>query len=672
MRIGEVAERAGVNVETLRYYERRGLLPEPARGPRGHRRYDDETVRFVRAVKEAQGLGFTLAEIEEYLRLARRSGAAPDALRVRLATKIDEVDAKIASLHRVREDLARVLGCACETLDRCTCGAAYLARRGRDPEPRPGDALHVTNGESAGNTLRRTGIDGAVLAWDDVLHEGPVPDGSPARVRDARARFLAGCGWGDARTIRASLERRDRHLDQALRDGRPVVLWFEHDLYDQLQLLQIFARVGPDAEHVELIEVGSFPGRPGFRGLGELTAEELESLWPQRRPPAAARVELAALAWDAFRAPDPRSLEDVLGRDTSAAPFLAAALRRLLEELPDARTGLSRSERQLLDALTEGPRTPVELFLHVQDAEEAPFDGDAWVWRRLAGLAGLVARADGGLLPRPAAARRRPHVRVDADRAHRRGPRRARGRRRPGRAARDRPLARRHAPARRRPPALERRLGARRLELADRVAGPYGTGLDHARVDPAQAQLAPGALVHELDRLGAEARGELRAAGVELLGDLDHGRPDGEPCARGQVLVAEVEVDEELVAGERPPLPVARDGRDRACVHQRQLHVGVRGAVLGAAAPARAPHVADEALVEVEKALVEHLALVLGGPADDQLERPLVGRRLADRVQVEAELVGSRIRRHGLSLLTWSPARDPRAPSVCTAPSRQP
>src|SRR5437588_11036262 len=102
MRVGEVAERAGVNVETLRYYERRGLLPEPARTPRGHRRYDEETVRFVRAVKEAQALGFTLAEIEEYLRLARgRPGRASEQLRLRLARKIDQVDAKLASLRRV-------------------------------------------------------------------------------------------------------------------------------------------------------------------------------------------------------------------------------------------------------------------------------------------------------------------------------------------------------------------------------------------------------------------------------------------------------------------------------------------------------------------------------------------------------------------------------------------
>src|SRR3954468_15588631 len=220
MRIGEVAERAGVNIETLRYYERRGLLPEPARTPSGHRAYDDETVRFVRAIKEAQGLGFTLAEIEEYLRLARSPGRAPTAMRARVAAKIDEVDRKLASLQLVREDLARVLGCACDSLDRCTCGAAYLARRGRDPEPVPGDVLHVTNGESAGNTLRQTGLGGAVLSWRDVLYEGPLPAGPPERQREARAAFLSECGWGARPALLDSFERRDRLLERSLEDGR--------------------------------------------------------------------------------------------------------------------------------------------------------------------------------------------------------------------------------------------------------------------------------------------------------------------------------------------------------------------------------------------------------------------------------------------------------------------
>src|SRR2546423_15570281 len=166
MKVGEVAARAGVNVETLRYYERRGLLPTPDREPSGHRRYDEETVRFLRAIKEAQAVGFTLAEIAEYLRASRRSESPSEALRVRMAAKIDEIDSRIAGLRRMREELARVVGCACDSLDHCTCGAAYLARRGKESAARP-PVLHVTNGESAGNTLRQTSIGGAGPPWQD-------------------------------------------------------------------------------------------------------------------------------------------------------------------------------------------------------------------------------------------------------------------------------------------------------------------------------------------------------------------------------------------------------------------------------------------------------------------------------------------------------------------------
>jgi DNA-binding transcriptional MerR regulator len=397
VRIGEVAERAGVNVETLRYYERRGLLAEPARTPTGHRRYDEDAVRFVRAIKDAQALGFTLAEIEEYLVLAgRQRRAASAALRTRLATKIDEVDAKLASLHRVRDDLARVLGCACETLDHCTCGAAYLARRGRDPEPAAAGALHVTNGESAGNTLRQTGLGGSVLTWDDVLYEGPVPLVPPERLRELRAAFLSDCGWGAARGIRDSLERRDRHLADALAAGREVALWFEHDLYDQLQLVQVLAQAGEGAR-LELVQSGSH--------LGELEADELAALWPSRRTVTDEQLALAGRAWDALRAPEPSAVEALLTDELSALPYLAPALRRLLEELPAARDGLSRSERQLLEPLLDGARTAAELFLASAAREEAVFDGDAWAWHRLALLGAgerpLVERAGGGRPPAP-------------------------------------------------------------------------------------------------------------------------------------------------------------------------------------------------------------------------------------------------------------------------------
>jgi redox-sensitive transcriptional activator SoxR len=406
MKVGEVAERAGVNVETLRYYERRGLLPPPVREPSGHRRYDEDTVRLLRAIKEAQAVGFTLTEIGEYFRAARRSGSPSETLRTRMAAKIDEIDARVAGLRRMRKELARVVGCGCVSLDHCTCGAGYLARRGREWDERPA-RLHVTNGESAGNTLRHTSLGGAVLSWSDVLHEGPVPAGPRTELLRLRAEFLSACGWGSRAAVRASLERRDRHYLDALQGGTEVVLWFEHDLFDQLQLLDALALARDAGAAPALIVVGSFPGKPSFRGLGELTGDELETLWPARTTATPDDLASAAEAWDAFRAPQPVALAAlVAGPDRGRLPeLLAAALERLLQELPAAGDGLSGTERAALEAIAAGAAMPAEAFRAAQDLESAPFLGDAWFYRTLAGLGGGAARLveadDGGPLPPP-------------------------------------------------------------------------------------------------------------------------------------------------------------------------------------------------------------------------------------------------------------------------------
>jgi redox-sensitive transcriptional activator SoxR len=358
VRAGEVARRAGVSVETLRYYERRHLLPEPPREAGGHRRYDEDAVRFVRAIKDAQAIGFTLAEIEEYLRAVRRGRVpAPEALRVRMAAKIDEIDTRIATLRRMRDELARIVGCACESLDHCTCGAAYLARRGREATAHPAP-LHVTNGESAGNTLRQTSLGGAVLPWQDVLHEGPVPAGPRRELLRARAAFLSACGWGSRATILSSLQRRDRQLLQELQGGQQVVLWFEHDLYDQLQLLDVLALAGTTTEAPELIVVGAFPGKPSFRGLGELTAQQLETLWPARVTATPGTLAAATSAWNALRRPDPTALVAHATEDVPQLPFLGPALRRLLEELPAPQDGLSGTERRTLQVIAAGADRP--------------------------------------------------------------------------------------------------------------------------------------------------------------------------------------------------------------------------------------------------------------------------------------------------------------------------
>ena len=237
----------------------------------------------------------------------------------------------------------------------------------------------MTNGDSAGNTLRQTTLGGAVLSWQDVRHAGPVPDVPPAELRVVRSRFLSECGWGSERSLLDSFERRDRLFEQALEGGTEVVLWFENDLYDQLQLLQALVLAG-DAPLL-LIQADS--------DLGPLHPDELEALWPQRKPVTRHTRALAREAWDAFRAPEPAGWAELLERDTAGLPHLGSALHRLLEELPDA-NGLSRTERQLLEPLLDGPKRPHELYLASQAREDAVFLGDAWAWRTLAGLVPLV------------------------------------------------------------------------------------------------------------------------------------------------------------------------------------------------------------------------------------------------------------------------------------------
>ncbi|GAA1842917.1 MerR family transcriptional regulator [Asanoa iriomotensis] len=125
LRTGEVAERAGVNVETLRYYERRGLLAEPARSIGGHRAYPPETVTLLAVIKAAQRLGFTLDEVAELLDTGRRRHPTAD-LRARARAKLAEVDEKITDLRAIRGSLEEILAAECDSLTHCTCPACPM------------------------------------------------------------------------------------------------------------------------------------------------------------------------------------------------------------------------------------------------------------------------------------------------------------------------------------------------------------------------------------------------------------------------------------------------------------------------------------------------------------------------------------------------------------------
>jgi DNA-binding transcriptional MerR regulator len=125
LRTGELAERAGVNVQTLRYYERRGLLAAPTRRPSGQREYPEEAVGLLRTIKAAQRLGFTLAEIEELLDLSQHRRGTGE-LHQRAEAKVAEIDAKIRQLTQVRQRLMAVMAAECDSLTDCSCGLGCL------------------------------------------------------------------------------------------------------------------------------------------------------------------------------------------------------------------------------------------------------------------------------------------------------------------------------------------------------------------------------------------------------------------------------------------------------------------------------------------------------------------------------------------------------------------
>jgi MerR family mercuric resistance operon transcriptional regulator len=120
MRTGQVAEAAGVNLQTLRYYERRGLLAEPERSLGGHRLYPPEVVTVLRVIKVAQRLGFTLAEITDLLEAAQhRHGRLERGLQARAAGKLEDVEAKIADLTVIADSLRTALEVGCDDLVEC-------------------------------------------------------------------------------------------------------------------------------------------------------------------------------------------------------------------------------------------------------------------------------------------------------------------------------------------------------------------------------------------------------------------------------------------------------------------------------------------------------------------------------------------------------------------------
>jgi hypothetical protein len=235
------------------------------------------------------------------------------------------------------------------------------------------EALLISNGDAT--DVPGTGLARRVIYWRDVLHEGRVPEVAPAELCRIRAEYLAGDGRAGLGEVMRQFTERDQ-APEADRDGE-YVLWFEADLYDQLQIPEILARLaglGVPAERITLICIGEHAGIARFGGLGELTAGQLREL-PHTNACArltAAALELATRAWATFRAPAPGGLGAISAARLGELRFLGEAFDRLGRGYPATRDGLSLTERRVVAAIADGAPGTGAAFARAQARETRP------------------------------------------------------------------------------------------------------------------------------------------------------------------------------------------------------------------------------------------------------------------------------------------------------------
>ncbi|MEF3305269.1 sigma-70 family RNA polymerase sigma factor [Paenibacillus sp. GYB003] len=252
------------------------------------------------------------------------------------------------------------------------------------------NVLHIVNGDSVGDKLRQGVVQGDILVWREIYPDGLVfAEPSEPANRTARARYLEQTmGIPSEAFVRIS-ETQEKQLAD-FRKYDEIVLWFEHDLFDQTMLcflLRFFSRQKLGRTKLSLLCIGAFPGYPLFRGLGQLSVGELETLRGTWQAVGPKELELGAAFWEAYCSPDPEALMRLLDGDTSALPFARDAYLLHLSRFPSVRDGLGIVEQATLEAVRGGTDSPHALFKQVGDRLHGLGMGDLSYWHCLAKMA---------------------------------------------------------------------------------------------------------------------------------------------------------------------------------------------------------------------------------------------------------------------------------------------
>ncbi|GIO88609.1 hypothetical protein J25TS5_55410 [Paenibacillus faecis] len=246
--------------------------------------------------------------------------------------------------------------------------------------------LHLVNGDVVEQKLRQGGVQGDILVWREIYTHGPIfakPEEAGSRAR--RAQYLEETlGIPGAEFIRIS-EAQEKVLAE-VRNYEEVVLWFEHDLFDQTMmcyLLSRFSGLDLGRTRLSLLCIGEYPGIEDFRGLGQLTPQQLGAMSGTWTPVGVEQLELGSKFWEAYTSANPAYLQELLDRNTSALPFAKEAFRLHLERYPSVKNGLGIVEETTLQFVRDGVNRPLELFRQVGDRLSLFGMGDLQFWHIL-------------------------------------------------------------------------------------------------------------------------------------------------------------------------------------------------------------------------------------------------------------------------------------------------
>lgn len=241
--------------------------------------------------------------------------------------------------------------------------------------------LIITNGMSAVHTIQNAGIEGDIISWDDALHDGPVPGGKTLEeLSEIRAKYISDIGWGTYEEIHQRFIERDNKLKQH-GEYDELTLWFEHDLYDQLQLMQILAWLFENRDQSTKLTVAC-----ERKFIAEQDETTIQQMYKDRRDVLVDEMEYAKFAWRAFRAEisivifyyhgDPQKVGKYIGGSLMSSILLA--IDTYMREFPDISLGLTHSEWTALHILSKGSIPVGQLFRkYLQEFKKPKYLGDS-------------------------------------------------------------------------------------------------------------------------------------------------------------------------------------------------------------------------------------------------------------------------------------------------------